>query len=49
MMSSKIISRRVYQSAKHLLALITDVIDISKIEAGRIDTFPTTFYLARPD
>ncbi len=31
---------RVYQSAKHLLALITDVIDISKIEAGRLDLFP---------
>ena len=31
---------RVYQSAKHLLSLITDVIDISKIEAGRIDTYP---------
>lgn len=31
---------RVYQSAKHLLSLITDVIDISKIEAGRIDSFP---------
>ncbi len=31
---------RVYQSAKHLLALISDVIDISKIEAGRVDSFP---------
>lgn len=31
---------RVYHSAKHLLDLITDVIDISKIEAGRIDVFP---------
>jgi signal transduction histidine kinase len=31
---------RVYNSAKHLLSLITDVIDISKIEAGRIEVFP---------
>jgi len=31
---------RVNRSAKHLLNLITDVIDISKIEAGRIEVYP---------
>ena len=36
---------RVYKSAKHLLDLIVDVIDISKIEAGRIDIFPESFEL----
>lgn len=30
---------RVQHSARHLLELITDVIDISKIEAGRIDVY----------
>jgi signal transduction histidine kinase len=37
---------RVNNSAKHLLNLITDVIDISKIEAGRIDVFPENFMLS---
>ncbi|SLM28183.1 putative Histidine kinase [Desulfamplus magnetovallimortis] len=37
---------RVYNSAKHLLSLITDVIDISKIEAGRIDIYPEDIILS---
>ncbi|SDK93167.1 Signal transduction histidine kinase [Maridesulfovibrio ferrireducens] len=37
---------RVYQSSKHLLALITDVIDISKIESGRVDVFIEPFSLS---
>jgi len=37
---------RVYRSAKHLLSLISDVIDISKIEAGRIEVFPEEFLLS---
>ena len=37
--------QRVYQSGKHLLSLISDIIDISKIEAGRIDVYPQKFSL----
>lgn len=38
--------QRVYASGKHLLALITDVIDISKIEAEKTETFVSEFNLA---
>lgn len=36
---------RVYRSGKHLLSLITDVIDISKVESGRIHPYASTFNL----
>jgi signal transduction histidine kinase len=37
---------RVNNSAKHLLRLITDIIDQSKIEAGRIEINPQSFLLS---
>ncbi|MBW2596397.1 MAG: HAMP domain-containing histidine kinase [Deltaproteobacteria bacterium] len=37
--------QRVYGSAKHLLALINDVIDISKIEAGKFEVHVEEFSL----
>ena len=36
---------RAYQSSKHLLALISDVIDISKIEAGYLQVYVEKFEL----
>ncbi|MBF0551712.1 MAG: HAMP domain-containing histidine kinase [Deltaproteobacteria bacterium] len=37
--------RRVYRSANHLLNLINDVIDISKIEAGSVGIYPEQLML----
>jgi signal transduction histidine kinase len=36
---------RVFRAGKHLLSLITDVIDIAKIESGKIVPFPEEFRL----
>ena len=38
-------TKRINHAGQHLLALISDIIDIFKIESGRVETFPSEFEL----
>src|SRR6202042_1812191 len=39
--------KTICQSGEHLIALITDILDMSKIEAGRTELNPTTFNVSQ--